>query len=65
MSPAAATDCPASGGIDLRNGVSFDQKEAGAVAGWIRDDEFGAHAHVARHARNLCSVVAFELQDVA
>jgi hypothetical protein len=35
-----------------RNGVSLDQKEGSAVAGWIGGDEFGAHAHVARHARN-------------
>ncbi len=39
-------------GTDQRNGVSFDQKEGSAVAGWIGGDEFGAHAHVARHARN-------------
>ena len=39
-------------GTDQRNGVSFDRKEGRAVAGWIGGDEFGAHAHVARHARN-------------
>jgi hypothetical protein len=50
-------------GTDQRNGVSFDQKEGSAVAGWIRGDEFGAHAHVARHARNCAEWL--RTQDVA
>ena len=50
-------------GTDQRNGVSFDQKVGSAVAGWTGGGEFGAHAHVARHARNCAEWL--RTQDVA
>jgi tetratricopeptide (TPR) repeat protein len=42
----------ATDGTDQRNGVNFDRQDGSAVGGRTGCDEFGAYAHLARHAVN-------------
>ena len=61
--PTKLSEVPGRQDMQRNANTSFDHKEGSAVAGWTAGEEFGAHAHTSRRARNCAEW--HRAQDVA